>query len=29
MQALWPDGFVEESNLTQHISVLRKVLGEE
>ena len=28
MQALWPDSFVEESNLTQHISVLRKALGE-
>jgi TolB-like protein/DNA-binding winged helix-turn-helix (wHTH) protein/Tfp pilus assembly protein PilF len=28
MQTLWPDSFVEESNLTQHISVLRKALGE-
>src|SRR3984957_2832051 len=28
MHALWPDSFVEESNLTQHISVLRKALGE-
>jgi len=28
MLALWPDSFVEESNLTQHISVLRKALGE-
>src|SRR5580704_18316423 len=28
MQALWPDSFVEESNLTQHISVLRRALGE-
>ena len=28
MKALWPDSFVEESNLTQHISVLRKALGE-
>jgi len=28
MQALWPDSFVEESNLTQHISILRKALGE-
>jgi TolB-like protein/DNA-binding winged helix-turn-helix (wHTH) protein/tetratricopeptide (TPR) repeat protein len=28
MTALWPDSFVEESNLTQHISVLRKALGE-
>src|SRR5713101_2283020 len=25
---LWPDTFVEENNLTQHISVLRKVFGE-
>lgn len=24
---LWPDNFVEEGNLTQHIHVLRKVLG--
>lgn len=28
MQRLWPDSFVEEANLTQNISVLRKVLGE-
>jgi DNA-binding winged helix-turn-helix (wHTH) protein/tetratricopeptide (TPR) repeat protein len=28
MSLLWPDTFVEESNLTQHISMLRKVLGE-
>jgi len=28
MKQLWPDTFVEESNLTQHISVLRKALGE-
>jgi len=28
MQAVWPDSFVEEANLTQHISTLRKVLGE-
>lgn len=27
MQALWPDTFVEESNLTQNIFVLRKTLG--
>ena len=27
MQTLWPDSFVEESNLTQNIFVLRKVLG--
>jgi Tol biopolymer transport system component/DNA-binding winged helix-turn-helix (wHTH) protein len=28
MKALWPDTFVEEGNLTQNISTLRKVLGE-
>jgi len=28
MQAVWPDAFVEESNLTQNIFVLRKTLGE-
>src|SRR5215469_12931421 len=28
MQTVWPDAFVEESNLTQKISVLRKALGE-
>jgi DNA-binding winged helix-turn-helix (wHTH) protein/tetratricopeptide (TPR) repeat protein len=28
MKALWPDSFVEDSNLTQHIFVLRKTLGE-
>src|SRR5262245_31925091 len=28
MKALWPDSFVEESNLTQTIFVLRKALGE-
>src|ERR1700678_2338839 len=28
MKTLWPDSFVEESNLTQHIFVLRKTLGE-
>ena len=28
-QAVWPDAFVEENNLAQHISALRKVLGEE
>jgi Tol biopolymer transport system component/DNA-binding winged helix-turn-helix (wHTH) protein len=27
MQALWPDSFVEESNLTVQISAIRKVLG--
>jgi DNA-binding winged helix-turn-helix (wHTH) protein len=28
MSALWPDTFVEEANLTQHISMVRKALGE-
>jgi Tol biopolymer transport system component/DNA-binding winged helix-turn-helix (wHTH) protein len=28
MRQLWPDVFVEEANLAQHISLLRKVLGE-
>lgn len=28
MKALWPDTSVEENNLTQHISMLRKALGE-
>jgi len=28
MSAVWPETVVEESNLTRHISVLRKVLGE-
>ena len=28
LQALWPDTFVEEVNLAQNISALRKVLGE-
>jgi DNA-binding winged helix-turn-helix (wHTH) protein/tetratricopeptide (TPR) repeat protein len=28
MQEVWPDSFVEESNLAVHISALRKVLGE-
>jgi DNA-binding winged helix-turn-helix (wHTH) protein/TolB-like protein len=28
MAALWPDVSVEENNLTQHISMLRKALGE-
>lgn len=27
MASLWPDTFVEESNLTQHVSRLRKALG--
>lgn len=28
MQAVWPDAFVEEINLTQNVSVLRKALGD-
>jgi DNA-binding winged helix-turn-helix (wHTH) protein/tetratricopeptide (TPR) repeat protein len=28
LQEVWPGTFVEESNLTQHISMLRKALGE-
>ncbi len=28
MEALWPDSFVEESSLTQNISLLRKALAE-
>lgn len=28
MKAVWPDSFVEEGNLTQNISLLRKSLGE-
>jgi TolB-like protein/DNA-binding winged helix-turn-helix (wHTH) protein len=28
MRALWPDSFVEESNLTQQVSMIRKALGE-
>lgn len=28
MRRVWPDSFVEEGNLTQNISVLRKALGE-
>jgi DNA-binding winged helix-turn-helix (wHTH) protein/tetratricopeptide (TPR) repeat protein len=28
MKSLWPDSFVEESNLSQNIFVLRKALGE-
>src|ERR1700676_962182 len=28
MKILWPDTFVEESNLSQHIFQLRKALGE-
>ncbi|MBX9604079.1 MAG: winged helix-turn-helix domain-containing protein [Bryobacteraceae bacterium] len=28
IRTFWPDTFVEESNLAQNISVLRKVLGD-
>lgn len=28
IQILWPDTFVDESNLTQHVSLVRKALGE-
>src|SRR6185295_2303907 len=28
MDKIWPDSFVEEANLTQHISILRKKLGQ-
>ena len=28
MELIWPDAFVEEANLAQHVSLLRKVLGE-
>src|SRR5712691_5400469 len=28
LSAVWPDTFVEESNLTHHISLLRKALGD-
>ncbi|HEU4511077.1 MAG TPA: winged helix-turn-helix domain-containing protein [Pyrinomonadaceae bacterium] len=27
MQQVWPDSFVEENNLAQNISILRKALG--
>ena len=29
MQQVWPDSFVEENNLAQNISILRKALGDE
>lgn len=29
IQALWPDSFVEESNLYQNIFVIRKILGDD
>src|SRR3954452_2709566 len=28
MEAIWPDSIVEENNLTQNISALRRVFGE-
>ena len=28
MKTLWPDSFVEESNLSQNVFVLRKALGD-
>ena len=28
MQRVWPDSFVEENNLAQNISILRKALGQ-
>ena len=28
MKALWPDSFVEESNLNQQVSMIRRALGE-
>ena len=28
MKSLWPDSFVEEVNLSQNVSRLRKILGE-
>jgi DNA-binding winged helix-turn-helix (wHTH) protein len=28
MRAIWPDAFVEENNLNQSVSTLRRVLGE-
>ncbi len=28
MEAVWPDSIVEENNLTQNISTLRRVFGE-
>src|SRR5688572_1236087 len=29
MQAIWPDSFVEEANLTQNVFALRRALGED
>src|SRR5262252_7358931 len=28
MNTLWPDSFVEEANLAQHVSMIRKALGD-
>src|SRR5262245_56820253 len=28
MSKIWPDSFVEEANLTQNVSILRKALGD-
>src|SRR4051812_14058964 len=28
MKTVWPDSFVEEANLTNNVSILRKTLGE-
>src|SRR6185369_16010477 len=29
MERIWPNSFVEEANLTQHVSTLRKKLGQD
>src|SRR2546422_11341522 len=29
IETVWPDTFIEENNLTQYISALRKVLGDD
>ncbi len=29
MEAVWPDAVVEENNLPQNISILRRILGDE
>src|SRR5919112_418389 len=29
MRQLWPDSFVEEANLTQQVSLVRKALGDD
>jgi DNA-binding winged helix-turn-helix (wHTH) protein len=28
LKAIWPDSYVEEGNLAQHVSALRRVLGD-